>query len=277
MDRKTVLIAVIAVLVALVTLVFVSAFGSSGPVTGVANAVARPLKAWASSVARTFEGIYGSIYKYEKLLEDYQDVLKELAALKETAGEAAELEAEVKRLYLLLDLSEKNSGHVYAPALIVTPSSSNWSSSFTINIGSDNSEIVAGNGVVTEYGALIGKVSDVGANQSTVVTILDTTFSAAVNIGDSGNSATAKGDFTLMHRGLLKLDHIEGEYPVLPGDTIVTSGYGGVYPPGLVIGEVVEVFNHPTGIGQYATIRPMLPLDTVLYVNVITAFDVAEQ
>ena len=274
--RKTIFIAAAAVLIAIVTLVSVNAFGTGGPVTGLANAVARPLKTWASAIARTFENIYGSIYRYENLIKDYEETLKELTKLQDTAREAANLEEEVDRLHALLGFSERNPGHVYESAQIVSPSSSNWSSTFTISKGSENSDISPGDCVITEYGYLVGKVTDVGATTSTFVSILDTTFSAGVLIGENGGAATAKGDFSLMNKGLLRLDHIDVDQPVLPGDSIVTSGISGIFPPGLVIGEVTEVYNHSTGVGQYATIKPAFPLEMIKYVNVITEFDISE-
>ena len=273
--RKTIFISAAAVIIAIVTLVSVNAFGTSGPVTSLANVVSRPLKTWASAIARTFESIYGSIYRYDFLLKEYENAQKELQKLRETSREAEILEGEVERLHALLGLSERNPGHVYEPAQIISPNSSNWSSSFTISKGSENSDIVPGNCVITEYGVLIGKVTDVGAITSTFISVLDTTFTASVVIGENSSPATAKGDFNLMNMGLLKLDHIAVDQPVLPGDIIITSG-GAVFPAGLVIGVVTEVFNHNTGVGQYATIRPTLPLEMISYVNVITEFDVTE-
>ena len=137
--------------------------------------------------------------------------------------------------------------------------------------------VKVGDSVITEYGVLIGRITAVGATSSTVISILDTTFSAVAFIGEGGDSATAKGDFSLMNRGLLMLDRIPEGASAAQGDAIVTSGVGGVFPTGLVIGEVVDVFAHNTGIGRYATIRPMLPhLESIAHVFVITEFDVAD-
>ena len=271
--RKTVIIAAIAVIIALVTLISVNVFNTGGPVTGIANAVSRPLKSWASAIARTFESIYGSIYKYDDIVVKYELTLKELAQLRETAREASELEDEVVRLRRLLGFSERNAGQIYESAQIISPSASNWSSSYSINIGSANSAVSPGDCVITEYGVLIGKITDVGAITSTFISVLDTTFAAGVIIGENGGFATARGDFDLMNQGLLKLDHISGEQPVLPGDSIVTSGSSGVFPAGLVVGEIVEVFNHSTGVGQYATVAPTVPLEMILHVYVITEFN----
>jgi rod shape-determining protein MreC len=275
-NKKTIIILTIAVLIAVSTILSVNVNGSGGPVTSLANAVSRPLKDWLSTVARTFESIYGNIYRYDKLVEDYEKVQKELATLKQVTREATDMAEEIERLYALFGFRERHSSHVYDQAIIQSWSSSIWSSSFTINKGSDNSYIESGDSVTTEYGVLIGKVTDVGSKSSTVVSVLDTTFSAGVFIGESGASATAKGEFSLMGRGLLMLDHIADTQPVLPGDAIVTSGIGGVFPAGLVIGEVEEVLSHATGVGRYATIQPLLTLESISHVFVITDFDTEE-
>ena len=274
--RKTVIIAAVAVLIAIITFVSVNVFGVGGPVTGLANVVSRPLKTWASSIARSFESIYGSIYRYEDLKVKYEAALEKIAKLEDTSREAAHLEEELIYLRALHNFGERNSGHVYELAQIISPSSSNWSSSFTINVGYANSTIVRGNGVVTESGMLVGQVSEVGATTSVVVSILDTTFKAGASIGDGGGSATAMGEFTLMRSGLLMLDFIDDDLIILPGDSVITAGKSGVFPVGLVVGEVVEVLRHDTGVGRYATVKPMRELRNIKHVIVITDFDIMD-
>ena len=278
LTRKTIVIAAVAVLVAVITLVSTNIFGNSGPVTGFATAVSKPLKALAAVVSQTFESIYGNIYKYEQLLASYESALEEIAELRENNREATRLAEENKEFHELLGLQSRYSGHLYEKASIQNRGSTNWRSTYTINRGSENSdeEISIGDSVVTLYGVLIGRVTAVGTTTSTVVSVLDTTFSAAVYVGDGAGSATAKGDFSLMNNGYLMLDYIDDDTPVVAGDAVVTSGDGGKYPQGLVIGEVVEVFRHNTGIGRYATVRPTIPLETISSVLIITDFQINE-
>ena len=270
--RKTIVITAIAIILSIVTLVSVNVYGNSGPVTGLANTLSRPLKAVASMVAREFESIYNNIYRYDQLLRDYEERLKELHDLREWYSEADQLARENEIFRELNGFRERHPGYRLEEAPVETWSSSNWASAFTIGRGSSNSDIRVGNSVTTQYGVLVGIVTDVGPTTSTVVTVLDTTFSAVALIGEGGDSATATGDLNLMRQGRLKLDYIDEDIPVMRGNTIVTAG-GGVFPPRLVIGEVEEVFNHPTGIGRYATIRPVITLDTIPIVFVITDFE----
>jgi len=141
-----------------------------------------------------------------------------------------------------------------------------------------NSEIASGMAVATDYGILIGQVTEVRATESTVITVLDTTFSAAAYVGgdnrdDADGTVTVKGDFTQMRNGMLILDHIDDDLTILVGAQVFTSGFGGVFPAGLTVGEVVEVRNHSSGIGRYAIVRPIRDIDTIQNLVVIIGFE----
>ena len=271
LDGKTIMIIAISIMIAFTTIISVNVFQARGPVTGAANFLTTPLKALTSNIARTFQSIYGYVYRYEQLVEDLERLHVQVQALQDLHEFAIELEEE--NIWLREQLGfRQRTGTETVDAMILNPGAGNWSHNFTIDVGSANSEISLGDSVVTASGVLMGRVTDVGLFTSTVVSILDTTFAAEVNIGDSGETATARGDFRYMNLGLLVLDNIDDGTPVAPGDTLVTTGYAGVFPPGLVLGQVLEVFNHPTGIGRYATIRPILPIDSIRNVFIIVDF-----
>jgi len=275
-NKKSIIIASIAVLIAVITIVSVNVFNHSGPVTGLANAFSRPIRELSSTVTGIFERIYASIYRYDELLIDYERLARENAIFRRDNRESENLAAENATLRTQLGFRQRNPDYDSDYAMVKNRTGSNWSSSFTINIGYANSNIVSGNAVITEYGVLIGQVTDVAATQATVVTILDTTFSAGAFVGDGDTRATVKGDFNLMRAGLLMLDHIDDDQVVLPGDQVVTSGSAGIFPSGLIVGDVIEVHRHNTGVGRYATVRPTRVIDAILEVFVITGFESSE-
>jgi len=277
--RRSIIIASAAFLIALISIISINVFNSAGPVTGVANTITRPVRALASEVARTFGNIFAALYRYEELENRNEELLRTIARHEADARDAVALARENQELRELLYFRERHGGYEHEMATLLSWNSDNWSHTFIINRGYMNSEITRGMPVATEYGVLIGQVSSVGATQSIVITILDTTFSAAVFVGgesaeDSDGTATARGDFTQMRSGLLTIDHIDDDIVVNPGSTVVTSGLGGVFPPGLTIGEVVAVNPHASGIGRYATVRPMREnMETIQTVFVIMDFE----
>ena len=272
LDGKTIMVIAVSVMIAFTTIISVNVFQARGPVTGAANILTAPLKALTANIARTFESIYGYVYRYEQLVVDFERLHVEVQALRELHVQAIELEEQVVRYRELLGFRDRQPGAMFEPATIDGLGAENWSHTFTINVGSANSEVSIGDSVTTESGILVGRITDVGLISSTVVSILDTTFAAEVLIGESGETGTARGDFSFMNTGLLILDNIDDGTPVAPGDTIVTTGRQDIFPPGLIIGQVLEVFTHPTGIGRFATIRPILPIDSISHVFVIVDF-----
>jgi rod shape-determining protein MreC len=217
-------------------------------------------------------------------MAEYEELLQRLTQYQLDFHESAELAEENQRLRELLVFRERHAGYAHEMASLTGWGSSNWDSTFTINLGYANSNIEQGFGVATEYGVLIGQVTTVGAISSTVMTVLDTRFSAAAFVGgdgtseggDSGGRATVKGDFSYMRSGLLILDHIDDDISILPGAYVTTSGRGGVFPAGLVVGEVEHVYVHASGIGRFATVKPLREIETISTVFVITDFHVTE-
>jgi len=277
--RRSIIIASAALLIAIISIISINVFSSAGPVTGVANTITRPVRALTSEVARAFGNIYAAIYRYEELERRNEELLRTIARHERDARDTVALVEENDQLRALLDFRDRHAGYDQEMATIIDWTSDNWSHTFIINRGYTNSNITRGMPVATEYGVLIGQVSSVGAINSTVITILDTTFSAAIFVGgdgvdDSDGTATARGDFTQMRNGLLTLDHIDDDIVVNPGSTVVTSGFGGVFPPGLTVGEVVSVQPHASGIGRFATVRPMRDnMETIQTVFVIMDFE----
>jgi len=281
--RRSIIIFSTALLLAVITIISVNVFSNAGPVTGFANTVTRPVRALASTVARTFENIFSAIYRYDELEKRNEELQQLVAMYERNYQQSAELAAENARLRDLLNFRRRWGGYNQEMAALESWGSDNWSHTFIINRGYTNSNIERGMGVATEYGALIGQVFEVGATNSIVITILDTKFSAAVYVGrrdvgsEGDGSVTAKGDFTYMRSGMLILDNIDDDLIVRPGDVVSTSGLGGVFPAGLVVGEVVNVFRHASGVGQFATIIPTHDIDTVSDVFIITEFEIPEQ
>lgn len=265
---------IISVLIASVTLISVNTRSNSGFITNSLMSMSKPLKSFAASVAKTFESIYGYMYEYEKVVAENKDLKAQLATLETQYREYTDVSNENDRLRELLKLSERHPDYTkYDTAAVISWSPSNWSSSFTIGKGSYNSDIKIGDCVITEAGVLVGVVTEVGINSSTVITVLDTTFSVGAYIERNEDRAIAAGDFTLMKQGLLKFDYLQDTTEIVAGDNIITSGKGGMLPAGLVIGTVQEVLTYESGITRYATIKPGVDLQSLGDVYLITSFE----
>ena len=267
--------------VILVIVVLIAAIGSAvraglaGPIENGGGAMSMPIQKAASSVANWLEGIYGYLYEYDQLLEENNALRAENTELKERARDYDDIKEENDRLYRLLELREKRSDFVFEAARLVSWDASNYVSSFTISKGS-TSGIELGDSVVTEYGALAGQICELGDTWATVRTIVDVEMDVGAYVGENSYAGMVVGEYSLMQQGKTRMTYLASGAQIFAGDEVLTSGRGGAFPPGLLIGEVETVMSEAGGQTIYGVVEPACELDRLTQVFVITDYDVSE-
>ena len=242
-------------------LALLSYFSSTSPLESLAGTLVSPFRSAYSSVVGWFADKQ-NYYEDNKALKDENQALK------------TQIE-ENKRLRELLNLREQHRSFELEAASVTEQSSSNWTSSLTLNRGSDHG-VAVGDCVITEAGFLVGVVSAAGSNWCTVLTVLDTDTSLGAQIFRTSELGIAEGDFNLMGQKRLKLSFLPSGCQLLNGDLIVTSGRGGYYPAGLVIGSVEEVKLDDSGATSYAVLAPSAGISELSQVFIVKSFDVVD-
>ena len=175
----------------------------------------------------------------------------------------------------ILNFQTKHKEFQMEPATVTAAGASNWESTFTISKGT-SSGVEPDDCVVDEYGNFVGIITEAGLNWSTVTTLIDTDIELGGLIGRTDGAAILEGDFTLMGQGRLKLSYLPENTQLVAGDEVLTSGKGGVYPSGLVVGAIESVHTDVSGMSRYAVVKPAADLDDLQQVFVIKAFDIVE-
>ena len=158
---------------------------------------------------------------------------------------------------------------------IISWGSSNWSSTFDLDKGSF-SGVETGDCVITETGNLVGVVTETGLYSCSVRTLIDPRAAMGATVHSTGLTAVAEGDFSLLAGGELKLTYVFENSVLELGDTVLTSGAGGVYPAGLVIGKITGVASEEGGYGQYGIVTPSAELESLSQVFLILEYGEAE-
>lgn len=275
-SRKVLAVLIAALLIAGITGVSLIVRNSPGVITGTVETLLKPLKTVCASVAGVCEKIYGYMNDYDRLIEENAALRAQMAGADRDKREYDTLEAENQRLRELLGLAQKNEDYSFDSASIIAWSSSSYDSSFTINKGSANSTLAVGDPIITSSGDVVGVVKTVSETSSVCISLLDTTFAVSVNLEGLEDAASAKGNFALMKSGRLQAEYLEDSNMVFAGDSVVTSGKGGVFPEGLLVGYVTEVKQSQSSIDDVAVIEPAADLDQLLYVYIITDFAQSE-
>lgn len=261
--------AVIAVMLAVMS--YLS--NTSSPLVNAANVIASPFRSAYTAVATWFNDKQNYYRDTTQLQEENAELRRKIAEMEAEVRQAEADREENRRLRELLDLREQRRDFVFESAFITEHEVTNWTSSLTLNKGTIH-DVAVNDCVIDETGALVGVVSEVGTNWCTVLTIVDTDTSMGARVFRTKDLGLAQGDFSLTDENRLRLDYLPADSSLLGGDLVETSGLGGYYPSGLVIGSVEEVQVDDSGASAYAIIKPSVDFDALTEVFIIKDFDI---
>ena len=187
--------------------------------------------------------------------------------LKLKVARTAELEAENANLRQLLNYKKANLQFDLLPANVIGRDSATWSSHIIINRGTDDG--VQKNMTVITPDGLVGNIHEAYASYSEVELITDprSAVGSIVQRADSRVAGIVKGSAD--SNSAINMTNIPQNANIVEGDTIITSGFGGIYPKGIPIGSVAAIKNDSGGLLQYATLYPCVDFQKLENVAVI--------
>lgn len=202
----------------------------------------------------------------ENLKEENASLKQEILELEENLRELEIIKAENTSLKESMDLTEKYIEYNTVPAQIINTSFENYSNILIINVG-ENDGIKKDMPVIASEG-LVGRIISVDSTTSKVLTIIDPTNSVSAKTSTTRESVICKGNIDIENTILLK--YISTDTTLTLGDTVETSGMGGIYPKGIIIGTISEIKNSNNKLEEYAIITPAVDfnkLETVLVIK----------
>lgn len=260
---------------AAVVLLLVLAFFSAGSRTipwleNAVGVVARPVQTAAYKVSNSVSGFFKNLFnKTDADLENAR-LKQELAQYEQAKLDLEELRKENERLRSMLNYSGSLGSFELVTARVIGKSNGVWFDEITLNVGRSRG-IEPGMPVISGDG-LVGKVTDVGANWCKVTSIIDSTVTAAAAVERTRDNCMVRGVFSASKpSGELELYYLPtGLTDLVPGDVIMTSGIGGIYPKGIKIGTVKEVMLDTDTSGTNALVTPSVDFLHLEEVMIIT-------
>lgn len=192
-----------------------------------------PSMDWAMVPVTATINLIRDFQSYQRLSEQNRELRSELRQMRAWKEAALQLEQENARL---LDLNNVRLDPrlTYITGVVMADSGSPFRQSVLLNVGARDG-IVDGWAAMDGIG-LVGRISGVGENTARVILLTDAASSIPSTIQPSGQSALIVGD----NSAAPVVDFLESRELVRPGDRVITSGDGGVFPAGLLIGQVAE-------------------------------------
>lgn len=188
---------------------------------------------WAMAPVTAAADILRDFQSYQRIYQQNQELRRELQQMKAWKEAALQLEQENARL---LDLNnvQLDPRLTFVTGVVMADSGSPFRQSVLINVGARDG-IVDGWAAMDGLG-LVGRISGVGNGTARVILLTDTSSRIPVTIQPSGQQALLLGDNTAAPL----VDFIEDADLVRPGDRVMTSGDGGVFPAGLLVGQLAQ-------------------------------------
>lgn len=186
---------------------------------------------WALVPVTRMVGMVEDFQSYQRIYEQNQELRRELKQMKAWKEAALQLEQENAQL-LNLNNVRLDAQLSYVTGVVLADSGSPFRQSVLLNIGARDGII---DGWATTDGlGLAGRISGVGQQTSRVILLTDSNSRVPIMVQPSGQNAILAGD----NSAAPLIDFLEAAEKVRPGDRVVSSGDGGVFPAGLLVGHV---------------------------------------
>ncbi len=200
------------------------------------------------------------------LKEENEQLKEKNSELEQSLRELENIKTQNETLKEYLDLTEKYGEYKTIPGYVINKEISNYSKTIVINIGREDG--VKENMTVIGDKGLVGHIISVTENTAKVQTIIDTASSVSCSMSTTKDSIVCKG--TLEEQSTLKAMYIPTEANIIQGDSIETSGLGGIYPKGIHVGTVKKVTNTQNPTDRSAIVETAVDFDKLDTVLVIT-------
>lgn len=269
LKNKPLLIALIAVILLSILALVTSGERTVSWFESAVGAVAQPVQTFASKASSDIIDFFQNLFNTTDADKENQQLKVYIAQLEQDLAKQEQIQKENERLKTLLSFTETMSTESYITATAIGKSQGIWFDVFTINAGRNQG--VSKNMPVVNGSGLVGRVTDVGATWSKVMAVLDAEFSVSVMVERTRDNGMLRG---LLTSGgdinNLELYYLPSGSDLLPGDKIVTSGLGELFPKGILVGTVSEVSRVSDSSERNAIVEPAVDFSRIEEVMVVT-------
>jgi rod shape-determining protein MreC len=224
--------------------------------------ICSPFQKASTVVIKAIQGTFQQYVFLVNVEKENRKLKQKVAELEAESHHMKEIRLANERLRNLLQFREKNSPSMVG-AEVIGQDPSSWFKSVTIDKG-ERDGVKQGMAVVSPTG-IIGRILKTAPHYATVLLITD--YNSAVDSIVQRTRAKAivegKGENRCQLKYLLRTEE------VAVGDAVVTSGLGGNFPKGLMVGEIKKVDKKGHGVFQYAELVPSVDFTELEEVFVI--------
>ena len=267
-NKKSGFLGVFITIIILIVIVIFSngANGDASFFENIANRVVVPIQNGLTFLKNKISGNETFFADINTLKKQNEELQQQNSQLEQELREMENIKTENETLKEYMNLTEKYGEYKTISGYVVNRDISNYAKTIVINIGK-NDGVEKDMTVIGDEG-LVGRVVSVTDTTSKVETIVDTASSVSAIMSTTKDSIVCKGN--LDSDSELKAMYIPTDANIIQGDSVETSGIGGVYPKGIHIGTIKKVISTQNITDRYAVIETAIDFDKLTSVLVIT-------
>ena len=266
-SKKAEIAGIVITIIILILIVVLSNVDSGASfIENAASKLVMPVQNGLTYLKNKISGNSTFFTDINNLKEENEELSQKNSELEQSLRELESIRSENETLKEYLGLTEKYGEYSTVPAYIINKDISNYSKTIVINVGSDDG-IKENMTVIADQG-LVGHVISVTSDTAKVRTIVDTSSSVSCLLSTTDESIVCKG--TLEEESALRAMYIPDDDGIIQGDSVETSGLGGIYPKGIHVGSIKRVVNTQNATDRYAIVETAVDFDKLDTVLVIT-------
>ncbi|PRR82443.1 rod shape-determining protein MreC [Clostridium vincentii] len=247
-------VTIIVLSVAFLGLIIFTVSKDTKGLEGSAGDALNPLQKIGYTVSSGTKNFVDFFLNFSDVKEENKEITKENKELQSELTQKSDLEAENERLRALLDFKEQRDNYNYIATNIMGFSGGGIIDGYIVDKGQDDG-IEKGMVVIAANG-LVGKVSSVGSNWSIIQAIINENIKVGVMVESTRESGILEGYTDNSNNNLVKVTNLPIDSTIKPGDKIITSGVGELYPKEIQVGEVISVEEDRVSVMKTAIVKP---------------------
>ncbi len=257
---------IITIIILILIVVFSNMESNTSFFENIVNKLVMPIQNSLTYLKNRISGNSTFFTDINNLKTENQMLQDKNSKLEQSLRELENIKTENETLKEYLGLTEKYGDYKTIPGYIINKDISNYSKVIVINIGKNDG--VEKNMTVIADEGLVGHVISVTDTTAKVRTIIDTSSSISCLMSTNKDSIVCKG--TLNSNSELKAMYIATDANLIQGDSVDTSGLGGIYPKGIHVGTIKTIVATKNITDRYAIIETAVDfnkLNTVLVIK----------
>jgi len=263
-----IILAIVTVVIA-VSIFCIVLGGRISPQSDIIGTFTAPFKEGFATVSNAVSDFVSAYTEGEKAMLENAELKAEMAKVREKVADYDKILRENEFYKEFLEIKEANPDFKFTPATKISRDKLDPYKGFVINKGTTDG-LEEYDTVITSDG-LVGYISEVGLTTSKVSTILSPDITLGALSNRTNDSGVISGSLDLAEKGFTKFYNLSRSCNIAVGDYAITSGEG-IFPSGILIGEVKSVSSDEYNTSIYAEIKPFADFKNLKDVMVITDF-----